>query len=374
MEKAQLTHRPGPARGPARGPAAAHPASPQARAPNPSYVGAVRPAATTAHYSSSSNRHSVTSCTQPPLTLPLPSPRTTCGLAARARPSQPSPLGAAPARARGSGAGARPWRPRCGLGRSGAAWPGPMRSLDAASCAARGVRPIRLRPRRGARSGAARPLRSHSRHPGAVRPRRGRSGAAWPLRSPCPGAAPCQRSARPVWHVACSPSVTHHGARCPRRGPAWCAGCPARPAVGVLVPRHGLRGGRQRSPGVAVCVPTRRAPARLPARPCAACPGSAFAWSRRSSKRRRAGRHAPSTHRAQSLYASSLSHNVVRTLSTRCRLPMRVVRRRLAGVFVPRVIARALSRVTPRLFTRCRARRFLACRVASRISHAARAR
>jgi hypothetical protein len=183
MEKAQLTHRPGPA----RGPAAAHLASPQARAPNPSHVGAVRPAATTAHCSSSSNRHSVTSCAQPPLTLPPPSPRTTCGLAARtrqpaARPSQPSPLGAAPARARGSGAGARPWRPRCGLGRSGAAWPDPMRSLDAASCTARGVRPIRLRPRRGARSGATRPLRSHSRHPGAL----------WPRHGPCIAPAPAR--------------------------------------------------------------------------------------------------------------------------------------------------------------------------------------
>jgi hypothetical protein len=50
-------------------------------------------------------------------------------------------------------------------------------------------------------------------------------------------------------------------------------------------------------------------------------------------------------HRAQSLYASNLSHAEVRTLSTR-RLPMRVVRRRLAGVFAPRVVARALSRVT----------------------------
>jgi hypothetical protein len=49
---------------------------------------------------------------------------------------------------------------------------------------------------------------------------------------------------------------------------------------------------------------------------------------------------------------------------------MRVVRRRLAGVFVPRVVARALSRVTPRLFTRCRARRFLACRAA--FAHTAR--
>jgi hypothetical protein len=57
MEKAQLTHRPGPA--------AAHPVSPQARAPNPSRVGAVRSAAA-AHCSSSSNRHSLTSCAQPP--------------------------------------------------------------------------------------------------------------------------------------------------------------------------------------------------------------------------------------------------------------------------------------------------------------------
>jgi hypothetical protein len=52
-------------------------------------------------------------------------------------------------------------------------------------------------------------------------------------------------------------------------------------------------------------------------------------------------------HRAQSLYASNLSHATeVRTLSTRRRLPMRVVRRRLDGVFAPRVVAHALSRVT----------------------------
>jgi hypothetical protein len=42
---------------------------------------------------------------------------------------------------------------------------------------------------------------------------------------------------------------------------------------------------------------------------------------------------------------------------------MRVVRRRLAGVFVPRVVARALSRVTHRLFARhCRVVRVVRAR------------
>jgi hypothetical protein len=60
-------------------------------------------------------------------------------------------------------------------------------------------------------------------------------------------------------------------------------------------------------------------------------------------------------HRAQSLYASSTSHAEVITLSTRHRLPMCIVCRRLAGVFAPRVVARALSCVTHRLLTRhCR--------------------
>jgi hypothetical protein len=50
-------------------------------------------------------------------------------------------------------------------------------------------------------------------------------------------------------------------------------------------------------------------------------------------------------------------------LSTRRRLPMRVVRHRLADVFAPRVVARALSRVTHRLFARhCRAIRVVRAR------------
>jgi hypothetical protein len=155
--------------------------------------------------------------------------------------------GAAPARWHGHAASAAPARARgrgirgaalAGHGTAwpgplrslGAAWPGPLHSLGAASCAARGMRPVRPWPRRGARPGAARPLRS-----------------------PCPGAAPCQRPARPVWHVVCSPGVIRRGARCPRRGPTCCAGCPTRPAIGVLVPPHSLREDRQRSPGVARC-------------------------------------------------------------------------------------------------------------------------
>ena len=43
-----------------------------------------------------------------------------------------------------------------------------------------------------------------------------------------------------------------------------------------------------------------------------------------------------------------------RTLSTCRRLPMSVVRRRLVGVFAPRVVAHALSHVTHRLFARHR--------------------
>jgi hypothetical protein len=150
-----------------------------------------------------------------------------CGPASRPHSARPH---------RGPGASARPWRPRCGLSRSGVAWPSPLRSLDAASYAVRGLARHGLCTRTPA--SPARPLPRHGPMPAACSSDVAHGLLAWrdPPRRVVPPARP---------GVVCR--------------------LPARPAVGVLMSRHGLRGGRQRSPGEAVCVPTRRAPARLPA-------------------------------------------------------------------------------------------------------------
>jgi hypothetical protein len=180
--------------------------------------------------------------------LPPPNPDRV-GIPAPAAPAPARGEAALPAPARARGPpGARLWHPWCGLGR-------PWRDV---------ARPP-VQPRRGFLRGARR---------AACPPVAPAWCAAWY------GATPCQRSARPVWHAVCSPGVTRRGARCPRRGPAWCAVCPARPAIGVLVPRHGLHEDRQRSPGAVRAVPSAMAPvlARPGSRRAAACgrPASAL--------------------------------------------------------------------------------------------------
>jgi hypothetical protein len=151
---------------------------------------------------------------------------------------------ARPRRGRGPGSGARPsaatWQPRRERAASTRACSRGVCGAASAGLARRG-RPS-AQPRRGFRRGA----RCAACPPAAL---------ARPLRSPCPSAAPCQRLARPVWHAVCSPGVTRRGARCSRHGPTWCAGCPTRPVVGMLVPRHGLRGGRLCSPDVVSAFP-----------------------------------------------------------------------------------------------------------------------
>jgi hypothetical protein len=200
-----------------------------------------------------------------------------------------------------------------------------------------------------------------------------------PSRAPPPGSTlPLAMAAQ--WPVRLAVLAAWFAARRAARGLGPWLACPC-PGTMCAQPRRGRCPGAARglcalagatctvvgsaAPTWLSAFPRDVLPAQLPARPYAACPGaaagvarlrcspgSAFAWSHRSGKRRRVGRHVPSTHRAQSLYASSLSHVVVRTMSTRRRLPMRVVRCRLASVFAPRVVARALSRVTHRLFAR----------------------
>jgi hypothetical protein len=104
--------------------------------------------------------------------------------------------------------------------------------------------------------------------------------------SPCsqPGAQSWRSQpggARPAARLAAGVPMPRHDVRAararsvPRRSPR-----PVRPR------RRGLRGGRQRSPGVAACVPTQRAPGVTT---CA----TLRSMSQRSDNHRRAGRRAP---------------------------------------------------------------------------------
>jgi hypothetical protein len=168
--------------------------------------------------------------------LPPPSPRTTCGLAARARRPAARPH-------RGPGAGARPWHPRCGLGRSGVAWPSPLRSLGAASYAVRGL--ARHGPCAHTPASPTRPLPRHGPMPAAGSSGVARGLLAWrdPPRRVVPRAWP---------GVVC---------RLPDAACGWRAHVPTRLARwSATQPRRGCLRSHATCPGAAACVTLRSMP------------------------------------------------------------------------------------------------------------------
>jgi hypothetical protein len=168
------------------------------------------------------------------------------------------------------------------------------------------------------------------------------------VRNQARGCGTRNRGPRPAARLATGVPMPRHDVRVARARPV-----PRRSSRTVRPRRRSLRGGRQRSPDVAACVPTRCAPgATACVTLCSMSRRGSWrgspTWQPRLSLCVVPAQGQPSSswetrphqhHHAQSLYASSLSHAEVRTLSTRRRLPMRVVRCRLAGVFAPRVIA-----------------------------------
>jgi hypothetical protein len=101
------------------------------------------------------------------------------------------------------------------------------------------------------------------------------------VRSQACGRGARSRGARPAARLAAGVPMPWHDVRAARARPV-----PRRNSRPMRPHRRGLRGGRQCSPGMAACVPTRRAPS---ATACA----TLRSMSRRIGNRRRAGRRAP---------------------------------------------------------------------------------